>query len=101
MKIVSLCGPALIAGAVRYPVEGPLTVTDKQAEQLKDSGRLDGEPEDLPSLDIDADEGDALGGKSIAELKAIASEEQIDLGTATKKAEIIAAIRKAREDKEA
>lgn len=101
MKIVMLCGPAVIAGAVRYPVENPLTVTDEQAKQLKNSGRLDGEPEDLPSLDADAGDGDDLGGKSVAELKVIATEEEIDLGTATKKAEIIAAIRKAREGKEA
>lgn len=51
MKIVNLSGPAVIAGAVRYPIEGALTVTDEQAEQLEKSGRLDGEPEDLPVED--------------------------------------------------
>jgi hypothetical protein len=59
MKIVNLIGPAVIAGAVRYPVEGPLTVSDAEAEQLKDSGRLDGAPEDLPS-EGDEPEDDGL-----------------------------------------
>lgn len=47
--------------------------------------------------DDDADEG--LNGSTVAELKDIAEKEQIDLGDATKKANIIAAIELAREAK--
>jgi hypothetical protein len=45
--------------------------------------------------DDDAEEG--LNGNTVAELKAIAEKEEIDLGDATKKADIIAAIELARE----
>lgn len=48
MKIVSLAAPAVIEGAVRYPVEGAFTVTDEKAEALKAEGKLDGDPEDVP-----------------------------------------------------
>lgn len=101
MKIVNLIGPAVIDGAVRYPIEGPLTVTDKVAQQLKDSKRLDGEPEDLPE-DEGSDEpaDDGLEGKGVAALKKIAKDEEIDLGEVTDKTDIIAAIRAAREAKE-
>ena len=95
MKIVNLIGPAVIAGAVRYPIEGPLTVTDKEADQLKDSGRLDGEPEDLPE-DAEMHEDDGLDTLKAEELKALAAEEGIDLGGATTKAAMATAIREAR-----
>jgi len=98
MKIVNLIGPAVIDGAVRYPIEGPLTVTDKVAQQLEDSKRLDGEPEDLPDDDAPADDG--LDGKGVPALKKIAKDEEIDLGEATDKPDIIAVIRAAREAKE-
>ncbi|MFV0922743.1 hypothetical protein ACR720_04550 [Sphingomonas parapaucimobilis] len=95
MKIVNLIGPAVIAGAVRYPIEGALTVTDKEAAQLKDSGRLDGEPEDLPE-DDEVHEDDGLDTLKAEELKALAAEEGIDLGGATTKAAMVTAIREAR-----
>lgn len=98
MKIVNLIGPAVIAGAVRYPVEGPLTVSNEEAANLKASGRLDGEPEDLPDDGDDGENiGDGLDNETVADLKATAEAEGIDLGDATKKADIIAAIRAARE----
>jgi hypothetical protein len=94
MKIVNLIGPAVIAGAVRYPIENPLTVTDEQAVQLKDSGRLDGEPEDP-----DGEEGKEvdLSKLKIEELRALAANEGIELGDARSKADIITAIELARE----
>lgn len=95
MKIVNLIGPAVIAGAVRYPIEGALTVTDAEAEQLKASGRLDGEPEDLPE-DGEPDEDDGLDALKGEELKSLAGDEGIDLGGATTKAAMVAAIRGAR-----
>ena len=93
MKIVNLIGPAVIAGAVRYPVECPLTVTDEQAQQLKDSGRLDGEPED-PEAEGEVED---LTKLKVDELKALAADEEIDLGDAKSKADIITAIQLARE----
>lgn len=95
MKIVNLIGPAVIAGAVRYPVEGALTVSDVEAEQLKDSGRLDGDPEDLPGED-DEDEDDGLDALKADELKSLAQDEDIALGTANTKSAMVAAIRAAR-----
>ncbi|WP_294312754.1 hypothetical protein [uncultured Sphingomonas sp.] len=95
MKIVNLIGPAVIAGAVRYPIEGALTVSDAEAVQLKESGRLDGDPEDLPEEGEEEDDGlDALKAE---ELKSLATDEGIDLGGATTKAAMVAAIRAGRE----
>lgn len=96
MKIVNLIGPAVIAGAVRYPIEGPLTVSDAEAEQLLASNRLDGEPKDLPE-DDEAAEDDGLDALKVEGLKSLATDEGVDLGSATTKAAIIAAIRAARE----
>lgn len=95
MKIVNLIGPAVIAGAVRYPVEGALIVSQAEAQQLKDSGRLDGEPEDMPS-DDPADDDDGLDALKSDELKAVASDEGVSLEGLTTKAAFIAAIRTAR-----
>jgi hypothetical protein len=95
MKIVNLIGPAVIAGAVRYPVEGPLTVSDAEADQLKDSGRLDGAPEDLPTEGDDA-EDDGLDALKAEELKSLATDEGINLGSANTKPAMVAAIRAAR-----
>lgn len=95
MKIVNLIGPAVIAGAVRYPVEGALTVSDVEAEQLKDSGRLDGDPEDLPGEE-DELEDDGLDALKAEELKSLAQDKGIALGTATTKPAMVAAIRTAR-----
>ncbi|MBW6523443.1 hypothetical protein KZ810_08020 [Sphingomonas sp. RHCKR47] len=96
MKIVDLIGPAVIAGAVRYPVEGPLTVTDKEAEQLQESRRLDGEPEDMPEEGELEDDG--LDALKVEELKSLAGDEGVDFTGVTTKAAMIAAIRAARAD---
>lgn len=96
MKIVNLIGPAVIAGQVRYPVEGALTVTDEEAEQLLESGRLDGDPEDIPDPYADGETED-LSKLKVEELKALAAKEEIDLGDAKSKADIITAIELARE----
>lgn len=95
MKIVNLIGPAVIAGAVRYPVEGPLTVSDPEAEQLQESGRLDGDPEDLPQ-EGDESEDDGLSALKAEELKSLAQDEGINLGGANTKPAMVAAIRAAR-----
>jgi len=95
MKIVNLIGPAVIAGAVRYPVEGALTVSDAEAEQLRESGRLEGDPEDLPGEEGE-DEDDGLEALKADELKSLAKDEGIDLGSANTKPAMVAAIRAAR-----
>lgn len=92
MKIVNLKAPAVIAGAVRYPIEVALTVSDDEAVRLKASDRLDGEAEDI------RDDGDGLEKKKVDDLKQIAIDEKIDLGEAKFKPEIIAKIRAARAD---
>lgn len=44
-----------------------------------------------------SDEADSLEGKTVAELRELAEADEIDIGDATKKADIIAAIELARE----
>lgn len=87
MKTIHLLVPRVLGGAVRYPVEGPLTVSDQEADAAiadKAAEAAFVEDGDLKSMKVD-------------ELKQLAASEEIDLGEATKKAEIIAAIEKARE----
>lgn len=67
MKIVNLAAPAIVQGALRYPAEGPFTVTNEQAEHLKDEGRLDGDPEDLPENDADQAEPKSAGRRPAKE----------------------------------
>jgi len=87
MRNVLLLVPTVLAGAIRYPVEGPILVTDDKAEELIDKGQAE-------SADIEeAADGDDLDDKKVEDLKAIAVAEEVDLGDATKKADIIAKIR--------
>lgn len=57
----------------------------------------EGDFTDVNSEWFDDGEDSGLSGKSVADLKALAESEGIDLGDATKKADIIAAIELARE----
>lgn len=71
-----------------------LDISEGELKAAKATGwftRPKGDDED------EADEG--LNGNTVAELKAIAENEQIELGDVTKKADIIAAIELAREEK--
>lgn len=101
MKIITLAAPTVVnsnphirtGGELRYPSEGPLTVSDDEAERLKTNNLLDGDPEDVPEAEepkanIPAD----LVGKKPADLKAIALKEGAALNDATKADDIIAAI---------
>lgn len=92
MKEVTLSAPRIIGGAVRYPVEGPIPVSDEEYDRLVEAGAIE------PGEDEDGEdhEDDGLEQLTVDELKALASEEQIDLGGATKKADIIEAIRAGR-----
>lgn len=79
MPEVKLNGPAVVHGAIRYPAEGLIPVTEAEAKRLQDGGFID--------------HGDDLDDEKVADLKSIAELEGVDLGEATKKADIIAAIR--------
>lgn len=99
MKIITLAAPTVVnsnphirtGGELRYPSEGPLTVSDDEAKRLKDNNLLKGEPEDVPE-DDDAEPNADLVGLKPAELKAIALKEGAALNDATKADDIIAAI---------
>ncbi len=97
MPEIKLNGPAVVNGAVRYPAEGAIPVTEAEAKRLLDGGFLDlgdhdGDAEDEVAED-DIVEDDGLNDEKVEDLKSIAEREQVDLGTATKKADIISAIR--------
>lgn len=104
MKIITLAVPTIVNtnptrkgdGELRYPSEGGLTVSDDEADRLKDNNLLDGEPEELPDEASDADNED-LDGMTVAELHILVTKEGVPLNDVTKKADIIAAIKKHRE----
>ncbi|PTQ59750.1 hypothetical protein C8J26_2602 [Sphingomonas aurantiaca] len=96
MKIITLAAPTVVnsnphirtGGELRYPSEGPLTVSDDEAKRLKDNNLLDGDPENVPDANPNAD----LVGLKPAELKVIALKEGAPLNDATKADDMIAAI---------
>jgi len=96
MKIVTLATPTVVKNELRQPVEGPLIVSDGEAARLKENNLLDGEPEDLPDEASDTDPED-LDGMTVADLHILVTKEGVPLNDATKKADIIAAIKKHRE----
>lgn len=82
--------------------------TKKQAERLTRAGCLADEAPDLEQLVADANANDRvitftdnLGDQTVAKLKELAGVEGHELGNATVKADIIAAIRKGRQAKSA
>ena len=96
MKIVTLATPTVVNNELRQPVEGPLIVSDDEAARLKENNLLDGEPEELPDEASDTDPED-LDGMTVADLHILVTKEGVPLNDATKKADIIAAIKKHRE----
>jgi hypothetical protein len=92
MKTISLRQPLPIGGPVHHPSEGPITVEDDLAEYLIGSGLADegdGEEEDE---DEETDD-DGLESLSVADLGLLVTKEGVPLNGATKKADIIKAIR--------
>lgn len=61
MKKITLFGPTIVNGAVRHPYENPLTVTNKEAARLFDSGVLAAEPADADGDDPVEDDPVDLG----------------------------------------
>lgn len=113
MKMIKIANPTVVntspigagAGELRHPIEGALTVTDEEAERLYENKLLDGEPEEVPDVsdELDGENYDAttdgLEDQTVPELHILVTKEGVPLNDATKKADIIAAIRKYREDK--
>ena len=96
MKTIVLLGAAVIAGAVRYPIEGPLDVSDDEAARLIESSQAE-EFDENASAD-DADDEDGLENLTLPDLGILVTKEGVPLNGATKKDDIIAAIRAHRAD---
>lgn len=90
MRLIQIISTAVVAGAVRYASEGPIPVRDdNEARRLVEELEL----AEFADEDEGGDgEGDDLDAMQVADLKKLAADEGVDLGTATKKADIIAAI---------
>lgn len=99
--IIKLARPAVVNDVLRNPVEGALTVNEAEAERLFLSGVLVGDPEPEPDPDEDEEDGDGLDKMKVPDLHILVTKEGVALNDATKKDEIIAAIRKHREAKAA
>ena len=96
--LVALAMPALIEGAVRYPVEGPFTVSEAEAMRLYEAKVLDADPEAIdPGAGFDEEEGDGLDKMLVADLDRIIAAEGIEVPEPGRKAEKVAAIRAKRE----
>ena len=103
MKIVNLSQPTTVNGALRYPVEGSLTVSDGEAQRLKDNNLLVDEDADVapegsvPGGGVDGsgeqEPADDLDSKNLEQLGIIVTKEGVALHGDTKKADIIARIR--------
>lgn len=90
MKLIQIISTAVVAGAVRYASEGPIPVRDdNEAKRLVEELELAEFVDEDEGGDVEGDDLDAL---QVADLKKLAADESVDLGTATKKADIIAAI---------
>ncbi|MGA1800197.1 hypothetical protein VH567_15610 [Sphingomonas sp. 4RDLI-65] len=86
MKTIVLLGATVIAGAVRYPSEGPIPVRDDaEADRLVEMK--------LAEHADEATDGDGLDDIKVEDLKKLATEEKVDLGDAKNKPDIIKAIR--------
>lgn len=91
MRLIQIVAVAVVAGAVRYAAEGPISVRDDdEAQRLVDLELAEFADEDEEG--DDHSEGETLEVMSVPDLKKLAADEGVDLGTATKKADIIAAI---------
>ena len=91
MRLIQILAVAVVAGAVRYAAEGPISVRDDdEAQRLVDLELAEFADEDEEA--DDHSEGETLEDMSVPDLKKLAADEGVDLGTATKKADVIAAI---------
>lgn len=100
MKWVQPNQTVFIRGVPRDPSEGPQLVSDEEAahfvaERLvdKDKVRDADDQDEAEPMPTGASSPDDLDSQKVEDLKALASAEGVDLGTATVKADIVAAIR--------
>lgn len=98
MKTISLRQPLPIGGPVHHPFEGPVTVDDDLANHLISSGLADEgdgeeEEEDEAEDGEDEPEADGLEDLTVADLGILVTKEGVPLHGATKKDDIIKAIR--------
>lgn len=102
MKFVKLSAPRFIAGINRHPAEGPLPFADTVVDAIvadKGGVEVDEEGNEVdPELDDDAGDTDAdgLAALTMPDLTIIVTNEGVPLNGVTKKADVIAAIRKHR-----
>lgn len=94
MKTISLRQPLPIGGPVHHPSEGPVTVDDDLADHLISSGLADeGDGEEDDEEFDEEDEADGLEDLTVADLGILVTKEGVPLHGATKKDDIIKAIR--------
>ena len=95
MKYIKLFAPRMIAGVNRHPAEGPLAFDDDTVDGIVKAGA--GVEIDEDSHEVDAeDDGtdvDGLDELKVPDLTILATKEGTPLNGATKKDDLIAAIR--------
>ena len=103
MWIVTLKAPTTVNGELRNPIEGSILVSEAEAERLFDNDLLTEEPSPAPEPDSGRAENDGadagLEDLSVPDLHILVTKEGVPLHGVTKKADIIKAILKHREDK--
>lgn len=88
MRLIQIVGVAVVAGAVRHAIEGPIPVRDdEEAKRLVKLGMAE-----FADEEAEGDDDEDLDAMQVPDLKKLAADEGMDLGSATKKADIIAAI---------
>lgn len=92
MKIISLRQPLPIGGPVHHPSEGPVTVDTDLADHLIETGLAD-EIADEGDDEDDQEDEDGLEDLTLVDLGLLVTKEGVPTHGATKKADIIAAIR--------
>ncbi|WP_267395574.1 MULTISPECIES: hypothetical protein [unclassified Sphingomonas] len=93
MKTISLRQPLPIGGPVHHPSEGPVMVDDDFADHLISSGLADELGEEGEEADDEHESDDGLDDLTLIDLGLLVTKEGVPLNGATKKADIIAAIR--------
>ena len=83
MPEIKLKGPAVIDGAVRYPTEGVITVSDDDADAQRAN----------KNIEEDGEDDDGLEAMTLIDLGLLVTKEGVPLNGATKKADIVTAIR--------
>uniref|UniRef100_UPI0035CCA2E1 hypothetical protein n=1 Tax=uncultured Sphingomonas sp. TaxID=158754 RepID=UPI0035CCA2E1 len=93
MKFVKLHAPRVIAGINRHPAEGPLPFDDDTVDAIvKDKAGVEVD-EEGNEIEPEGDDADGLDDLKLPDLTAIVTKEGVPLNGATKKDDLIAAIR--------